>query len=73
MHVLFTELFLNNTMKDTDFCTMCYQHFDKSCYCNAGLTHYRTCSETVLLYYIDFCTAIVQETDRESAVLCTAA
>lgn len=68
MHVLFTDLFLNNTMKDTDFWTMCYQHFDKSCSRNVGLTHYRTCSETVLLYYIDFCTAIVQETDQESAV-----
>lgn len=58
-------------MKGTDFCTMCHQHFHESCYCNAELIHCHSCSETVLLYYIDFCTAIVPETDSESAALWT--
>lgn len=68
---LYTEPFLNNTVKDTDSCTACHEHFDEPRFVLLQRDAHSLPSlfRTVLLYYIDFCTAIVQETDSASAIV----
>lgn len=49
----------------------CHEHFDEPRFVllQRGAHSLPSLFRTVLLYYIDFCTAIVQETDSASAIV----